>query len=24
LKANLPYPALIDRIVRLGLRTVRD
>jgi D-alanine-D-alanine ligase len=24
LKANLPYPALIDRIVRLGLSTVRD
>jgi D-alanine-D-alanine ligase len=24
LKANLPYPELIDRIVRLGLTTVRD
>ena len=24
LKANLPYPQLIDRIVRLGLSTVRD
>jgi D-alanine-D-alanine ligase len=24
LKANLPYPELIDRIVRLGLGTVRD
>jgi len=24
LKANLPYPELIDRIVRLGLSTVRD
>ena len=24
LKANLPYPQLIDRIIRLGLKTVRD
>jgi D-alanine-D-alanine ligase len=23
-KAGLPYPELIDRIVRLGMRTVRD
>ena len=24
LKANVPYPQLIDRIIRLGLGTVRD
>jgi D-alanine-D-alanine ligase len=23
-KANLPYPQLIDRILRMGLSTVRD